>query len=411
MPVSQKQIRELRKHVDTIDFDKADKYERELHHDVMAHIHAYGDDCPGARSIIHLGATSCYVTDNTDVLQMREGLNLLLKKLKIVLRQLAQFAKKYAGMACLGYTHFQPAQLTTVGKRACLWLQDFALDFSEIHYRQDTLKFLGVKGAVGTQASFLALLDDDGKKVKRLDALVAKKMGFREIFTIAGQTYTRKQDCHVVYALANLASSAHKFATDLRLLAGLKEVEEPFEEKQVGSSAMPYKRNPMLCERICALSRFLLSLAQNPAYTHAVQWLERSLDDSANRRLVLAEGFLAADAILELLIKVTGGIVVNKEIIRNRVMEELPFIAAENILMAAVKKGGDRQQLHERLRVHSREAAENIKVHGRKNDLLDRVGQDPAFSLSRKELDQILNVDRFVGRAPKQVAEFLDTLK
>lgn len=409
--ITPEQIQELKDHVEDIDFTAASKYENELQHDVMAHIHAYGDQCPKARSIIHLGATSCYVTDNTDTIQMQKALHYLKQKLKIVITHLAFFAKKYADHPCLGFTHYQPAQLTTIGKRACLWTQDLLMDLQEIQYRLDTVKFLGVKGTTGTQASFLALFENDHNKVKDLDEHVALKMGFSERFIISGQTYTRKQDMQVVNALAGLAVSAHKFATDLRLLAGMKEIEEPFGENQVGSSAMPYKRNPMLSERICSLSRFVISLAENPTYTAATQWLERSLDDSANRRLCLPEVFLTCDAILELLLHVTDGLVVNSHVISRRIKEELPFMATENILMACVKKGGDRQELHERIRKHSHAAGKKIKEEGADNDLLDRIAKDSSFNITENELNNILNVEHFIGRAPEQVHEFLDSMR
>lgn len=407
LPISPQQIQELASHVDTIDFAAAAKYESQLKHDVMAHIHAYADQCPAARSIIHLGATSCYVTDNTDLIQMRDGLHILQQKLQKVTSQLAEFAKTHAHLACLGYTHFQPAQLTTVGKRACLWLQDLLMDADEFTHRQAQLRFLGVKGTTGTQASFMALFNQDQEKVVALDKLVAEKMGFTRILLISGQTYTRKQDMAVVNALAGLGVSAHKFCTDLRLLAHLGEIEEPFGKAQVGSSAMPYKRNPILSERVCSLARFLISLSENPAYTAATQWLERSLDDSANRRLCLPEAFLAADAIVMLLLEITSGLQVYPKVIARHVQNELPFMATENILMAAVKKGGDRQVLHEKLRQLSRAAAQQMKEEGKANDLFERIQQDPTFRLSKDELDSIFDVSAFVGRAPQQVEEFL----
>jgi adenylosuccinate lyase len=410
LKISNEQIEELRQHIEDIDFEAAAAYERELNHDVMAHIHALGDLCPKARSIIHLGATSCYVTDNADLMQMDEGLSLIAKKLKKAIDQLAAFAKKYAKLPCLGFTHFQPAQLTTVGKRASLWLQDLWMDLNEVRYRKDNLSFLGVKGATGTQASFLALFEGDQDKVKQLDQKVAEKMGIKNLFSISGQTYTRKQDTQVLQALAGLAASAHKMATDLRLLAGLKEIEEPFGKKQVGSSAMPYKRNPMLCERICSLARILIALEQNPVYTHATQWLERSLDDSANRRMSIAESFLTADSILSLLLQVTDGLVVNEKIIERHIAEELPFLATENILMAAVKKGGDRQALHERIRIYSLEAANRIKHEGLPNNLLEQIAADEAFGISKKELEGLLDVQQFIGRSPQQVEEFLQEI-
>jgi adenylosuccinate lyase len=406
LDISQEQIDELASHSETIDFKAAEDYENSLHHDVMAHIHAYGDQCPNARSIIHLGATSCYVTDNTDTIQIREALRLIIDKLNKVIANLATFASQHKDLACLGFTHFQPAQLTTVGKRATLWLQDLLMDRKELNYRLNNLRFLGVKGTTGTQASFLSLFNGDHQKVIALDERIAQKMGFR-LFPISGQTYTRKQDTQVTHALADLAASCHKFAGDIRLLAGLKEVEEPFESTQVGSSAMPYKRNPMLSERICSLSRFLISLSQNSAYTHASQWLERTLDDSANRRLTLSESFLTADALMLLMERVTRDLIVNPAVIAGHVANELPFMATENILMAAVKKGGDRQTLHERLRQHSQAAAHRIKQEGESNDLLERIRNDSQFSLSSEEIAALVDVLQFIGRSPEQVDEFL----
>ncbi len=408
LEISQEQINELSAHTESIDFDLAGQYESQLHHDVMAHIHAYGDQCPTARPIIHLGATSCFVTDNTDAIQIRQALSLIIARLQTVIRNLRDFSLKYKDQACLGFTHFQPAQLTTVGKRATLWVQDLFMDLDELIYRRDHLRFLGVKGTTGTQASFLSLFNGDHSKVEQLDIIVAKKMGFSRIFPVTGQTYTRKQDTQVLHTLADLAASCHKFATDLRLLAGLKELEEPFESKQIGSSAMPYKRNPMLSERICSLSRFLISLSQNGTYTHATQWLERSLDDSANRRLTLSESFLTADALLILMERVTKGLVVNQAVIKKHIDNELPFMATENILMQAVKKGGDRQTLHERIRVHSQEAADNVKKRGESNDLIERIANDSSFGLSLKEIIQLVDVSTFIGRSPQQVEEFFN---
>jgi adenylosuccinate lyase len=347
------------------------------------------------------------VTDNADAIIMREGLSLIAEKLKKTIGNLSSFAKKYACLPCLSYTHFQPAQLTTVGKRACIWIQDLQMDLEEIEHRMENIHFLGVKGTTGTQASFLTLFEGDHDKVKKLDRLTAKKMGFEKVFPISGQTYTRKQDTFLLNALSGLASSAHKMATDIRILAGLKEIEEPFGKKQVGSSAMPYKRNPMLSERICSLARFLMTLAQNPPLTHALQWLERSLDDSANRRLALSEAFLTADALLLLLLKVTDGIVVNEKVIERRIAEELPFMATENILMLSVKKGGDRQELHEKLRLHSLAAGDTVKKEGKPNDLFERIASDKAFPLSKNELSKALDVQTFIGRAAAQVDEFL----
>jgi len=409
LPISDEQIKELKAHVDNIDFAKVADYERELRHDVMAHIHAYGDLCPTARPIIHLGATSCYVTDNGDLIQMRDGLNLLTKKLALVIEQLSGFAKTHAHLPTLGFTHFQPAQLTTVGKRACLWIQDLLIDLREISRHKDQLRFLGVKGTTGTQASFLSLFNGDHDKVKQLDTLVSQKMDFSQKLTISGQTYTRKQDTLVLNALAGIGESAHKLATDLRLLANLKEVEEPFEENQIGSSAMPYKRNPMLSERTCSLSRYLMSLATNAGYTHATQWFERTLDDSANRRLCIAEAFLTCDAVINLLLRITNGLVVYPKVIDKHIQQELPFMATENILMACVKKGGDRQDLHEQIRKHSIAASKKVKEEGLENDLLKRIVNDPLFAISNEKLQSILKVEDFIGRAPEQVTEFLNT--
>lgn len=410
LSITQKQIEELKANIDNIDFSRAAQYEKKFQHDVMAHIHAYADQCPEARSIIHLGATSCFVTDNTDIILMREGLELLISKLKRLLKQLGNFAEKYADLPCLSFTHFQPAQLTTVGKRACIWAQDLLLDLKELSYRYDNLRFLGCKGTTGTQASFLALFDQDYSKVEELDRRIADEMGFKAVFNISGQTYTRKQDVQVVNALAGIAISAHKFATDLRLLAHLKEVEEPFLEKQVGSTAMPYKRNPILSERVCSLARFLISLADNPAYTASLQWLERTLDDSANRRISIPEAFLTADAILDLLIHITNGLVVYPKVIEKHVLEELPFMATENILMALVKKGGDRQILHEKLRELSHEAGNRVKNEGVSNDLFERLLSDPAIKLSKKELEELTKVESFIGCAPEQVKKFIKEL-
>ncbi len=406
IPISDEQIHELKTHIDDIDFDAVQEYENELHHDVMAHIKAYGDLCLKAAPIIHLGSTSCYVTDNTDVIQMQGAYKILIPKLRQTIQNLAVFAETYADLACLGFTHFQPAQLTTVGKRACLWLQDFVLDLQEMTARSSSLCFLGAKGATGTQASFLSLFEGDIEKVEQLDSLIAQKMGFDNLLTIAGQTYTRKQDILAMAPLAGLAASIHKFATDIRLLAHLREVEEGFGKKQVGSSAMPYKRNPMLSERLCSLSRFVISLTENSYYTAATQWLERSLDDSANRRLSISEAFLAADALLTTLQKVTQSLTVNKEVIARRLKDELPFIATENILMKAVKSGGDRQKLHEILREKSHAAARRVKVEGKDNDLLDHLAGD--FNLSESDLAALQNPQNFIGLASRQTRRFLE---
>lgn len=407
LPITPEQIEELKAHKDDLNLEVARKYEEELRHDVMAHIKAYGDQCPKARGIIHLGATSCFITDNTDVILMREALDILLVKVANVLNNLAKFAHEYKDLPTLGYTHFQPAQPTTVGKRAALWAQDFLLDLKEIEYVKNNLRFRGVKGTTGTQDSFLKLFNGDHEKVKALDAMVTKKMGFNNSFLITGQTYTRKQDSRVIYALTGLAQSAHKMATDLRLLQHLKEIEEPFGKRQVGSSAMPYKRNPMRCERICALSRFLLSMGENLPYTTATQWLERTLDDSANRRIAIPEAFLTADAILELCIDVTSGLVVYPNVIERHLREELPFMAAEEVMMKAVKKGGDRQAIHERIRSHAMEAARAVK-EGQPNPFLDLVATDPTLGLEKRELEEALDPKRFIGRAPQQVEEFLE---
>ena len=398
------QVAALRARVDDIDFARADALERQFRHDVMAHIHAYGEVCPEARDVIHLGATSCYVTDNTDLLLMREALGLLRARLAGVIDALADFARPWRDLPTLGFTHFQPAQLTTVGKRACLWCYDFVLDWHELEHRAAALRFRGAKGNTGTQASFLRLFRGDHDKVRRLDQLVARKMGFDHVYAVTGQTYTRKVDSQVLDVLSGVCQSAHKFGTDLRLLAHRQEVEEPFEPDQVGSSAMPYKRNPMRAERMCGIARFVCSLTANTAQTAAVQWLERTLDDSANRRLTLPQAFLGADAVLRLAANVAGGLVVHPEVVRRNVDQALPFMATENLMMAAVAAGGDRQTLHEQLRLHSR-AVHALMKQGGPNDLLDRLRQDPAFG--RVDFAKVLDLREFVGRAPEQVDEFL----
>jgi len=407
LQISDAQIKELKKHAESIDFERVATIEAETHHDVMAHVLAYGEQCSVAKPIIHLGATSCFVTDNADLLLMHEALRILETKIKKIIHNFSGFAERYKAVPCLGFTHFQAAQLTTVGKRACLWIQDFAMDLVDIVYRTKSLKFLGTKGATGTQASFLSLFGGDHSKVEELDRKIAEKMGFSELLTISGQTYTRKIDSQILYSLSGIGISAHKFATDLRLLASLKEIEEPFSKTQVGSSAMPYKRNPILAERICSLSRFLISLSENPAYTAATQWLERSLDDSANRRIVIPEAFLAADAIVELLLKLSSGLIVNEKVIEKHIQEELPFIATENILMEAVKKGGDRQSIHEIIRSHSIKAAEQVK-QGLSNDLLRALKNDPKLKLDSKEIESILDSKKYIGRAKEQVEYFLN---
>ena len=405
LPITQEQIAELRAHVEDIDLPAAERYERTLRHDVMAHVHAYGDACPKARPIIHLGATSCFVTDNTDLLLLREALQIVREGLVATLRSLAAIARKYRDLACLAFTHLQPAQPTTLGKRACVWAYDFLLDLEEIEHRLEGLKALGSKGTTGTQASFLQLFGGDHAKVRKLDELICHKLGFGASYPVTGQTYPRKIDFQVLAALSGIAQSAHKLATDLRILQHRKEVEEPFEAAQVGSSAMPYKRNPMRAERICGLARFVMSLESSPAMTAATQWLERTLDDSANRRLVLPQAFLAIDAVLVLCRNVLDGLVVYPQVIQRNLEAELPFMATESILMAAVAAGGDRQELHERLRRHSQAAATMVKQQGVANDLLDRLAQDPAFAAV--DLDAAIRPEKFVGRAPQQVDEFL----
>jgi adenylosuccinate lyase len=408
LPITDSQIASLLESFDKLDLNRAEEYEKKFHHDVMAHIHAFGDLCPEARGIIHLGATSCFVTDNTDLIQMRDGLKIIRNKVLQVIRQLHPFSLEYAPVACLSYTHFQAAQPTTVGKRACLWLQDLLMDLSDVERVLEELRFLGVKGATGTQASFLSLFEGDHDKVRKLEDFVAKEMGFSQLFSVTGQTYTRKQDIRILSTLSSFAASAHKFATDLRLLAHLKEIEEPFSEKQVGSSAMPYKRNPMRSERICGLARFLMSLNENSLYTEATQWFERTLDDSANRRLYLPEAFLTADAILNLMCNITAGIIVHPKIIQNHLNDELPFLATEQILMEAVKRGKDRQNVHERLRIHSFEASRRIKEEGRPNDLLERIAQDVEIGLSEAEVNALIDIRHFIGRAIEQTHEFLN---
>lgn len=406
LAITDEQIRSMKAHLHELDLHLVAEYEKTLKHDVMAHLHAFGDLCPEAKGIIHLGATSCFVTDNTDLLQMKEGLKILHAKLIQAIRNLSSFAHDHASLACLSYTHFQAAQPTTVGKRACLWLQDLLMDLHDFEEKISSLRFLGAKGATGTQASFLALFNQDHGKVKQLDQLLAKAMGFERLIPVSGQTYTRKQDIRIFSVLSSFAATSHKIATDIRLLAHLKEMEEPFGEKQVGSSAMPYKRNPIRSERICGLARFLMSLNENPLYTAATQWLERSLDDSANRRMCIPEAFLTADAILSLLVHVTAGLVVHPTIIRKNLLEELPFMATENILMESVKKGKDRQALHESLRGHSMESARLMK-EGSSGDLIERILGDASFDLTKDEIAELMKEEHFIGRASKQVEEFL----
>jgi len=405
LPIKQNQINQMAGHLDDIDFKKAAAYEKKFRHDVVAHIHTFAVVAPKAAPIIHLGATSCFVGDNADLIIMREALQMTAGKLAAVINLLSKFAKKYRALPTLGYTHFQPAQLTTVGKRAALWCYEFVTDLQETEYRLETLPFRGVKGTTGTQASFLALFDGNHNKVKRLDKAVAAAFGFKKTCAVTGQTYQRKIDTLVINCLASIAQSAHKLCNDLRLLANLKEIEEPFEKSQVGSSAMAYKRNPMRAERVTALSRLVLSLASSPQMTASEQWFERTLDDSANRRIVIPEAFLAVDGILEILINILDGLVVYPKVIAARVAAELPFMATENILMAAVKAGGDRQKLHERIRQHSHAAAAQVKQLGNANDLIDRLKADKAFS--KVNLKSVLNPKSYVGRAPQQVDEFV----
>jgi len=407
LPISEAQLEAMRATLKDLDLPLAAAYEKKLRHDVMAHVHAWGDQIPEARPIIHLGATSCYVGDNTDLLILAEGLDLLLPKLANVIDALADFAREHAALPTLGFTHYQPAQPTTVGKRTCLWIQDLLMDLERLSDVRSSLRFRGVKGTTGTQASFLALFDGDGDKVDILDQQVSLAFGFDSSYGVTGQTYPRKVDHNILSALSGLGVSAHKMATDIRLLANLKEVEEPFGKDQIGSSAMAYKRNPMRSERICALSRHLIALQQDAAYTAAVQWMERTLDDSAIRRIALAEAFLTADGVLETLLNVSRGLVVYPKVIRARLDSELPFMATENILMALVRKGGDRQELHEAIRVHSQKAAHTVKAEGKENDLIERIKSDAVFAPIWDELDSLLDPHTFVGRAPEQVLRFL----
>jgi adenylosuccinate lyase len=405
LKITQVQIDQMAKHLDDIDFKKAAEYERKFRHDVVAHIHTFADAAPKAGPIIHLGATSCYVSDNADLIVMREGLGIIAGKTAALVNQLCRFAKKYRALPTLGFTHLQPAQLTTVGKRAVLWSYEFVLDLQEIERRIETMPFRGVKGTTGTQASFLELFDGNHSKVKRLDKIVAAAFGFENVCPVTGQTYTRKIDTLIINCLASVAQSAHKMCNDIRLLANLKEIEEPFEETQVGSSAMAYKRNPMRCERATALSRFVISLATSPAMTASEQWFERTLDDSANRRLVIPEAFLAVDGILEILINVASGLVVYPKVIASHIQAELPFMATENILVAAVKAGGNRQKLHEKIRQHSQEAAAQIKQKGLPNDLIERLKADKDFA--KVDFKKVLNPKDYIGRAPQQTDEFI----
>lgn len=406
LDITDVQIAQLREHAEDINYDVAKAREAKVRHDVMSHVYAYGQQCPDARGIIHLGATSCYVGDNTDLIVMHEALALLQKKIVAILAQLREFALKYKDMPTLAFTHFQPAQPTTVGKRAALWAQDLLMDYEEIQYLLDNKKLLGQKGTTGTQASFMELFDGDEAKASQIDALIASKMGYDSVFPVSGQTYTRKYDTRVLHALSGIAQSAHKFSNDIRLLQHMKEIEEPFEKSQIGSSAMAYKRNPMRSERIAALANFVMSDAMNPAMTASTQWFERTLDDSANRRMSVAEGFLATDGILDLYLNITDGLKVYPKVIEADLLRELPFMATENIMMDAVKAGGDRQELHEAIREHSMEAARQVKEFGRPNDLVDRIAGDPRFGLTREQILESMEPSRFVGRAPEQTEAF-----
>jgi len=405
LDIKQSQLKQMARHLNNIDFEKAARYEKKFRHDVVAHIHTFAEAAPKAAPIIHLGATSCFVGDNADLIIMREALKLIAGKLAAVIDLLGKFAKKYRALATLGFTHYQPAQLTTVGKRATLWCYEFVMDLHEIEHRLEMLPFRGVKGTTGTQASFLALFDGRGSKVKQLDKMVAEAFGFKRICAVTGQTYQRKIDTLIINVLASVAQSAHKICNDIRLLGNLKEIEEPFEKSQVGSSSMAYKRNPMRCERTTGLCRFVLSLAGSPAMTASQQWLERTLDDSANRRIVIPEAFLAVDGILEILINVTDGLVVYPKVIEAHIAAELPFMATENILMAAVKASGNRQELHEKIRLHSHAAAAQVKNFGRPNDLIGRLRADIAFA--KVDFEKVLNPKAYIGRAPQQVDEFI----
>ncbi|MEG0751474.1 MAG: adenylosuccinate lyase [Oscillospiraceae bacterium] len=407
LPVTDAQIAQLEAHRDDINYDVAQSRERECRHDVMSHVYAYGEQCPDARGIIHLGATSCYVGDNTDLLVMREAMTTVRRKLLNVIALLSEFADRYKALPTLGYTHLQPAQLTTVGKRATLWISELHMDFLELEHQMDALALLGSKGTTGTQASFVALFDGDEKKVAAAERSIAAAFGFEKIVPVSGQTYSRKVDFYIMSVLSGIAQSAMKFANDMRLLASFKEMEEPFEKGQIGSSAMPYKRNPMRCERICALSRYVICDLQNPAFTAGTQWFERTLDDSANKRIAVAEAFLGIDAILNIMLNVCDVPIVYEKVIASRVAAELPFMATENIMMRAVKNGGDRQELHERLRVHSIAAAREVKENGKSNDLAKRVCNDPAFGLTRAELDEMLDAREFTGLAEAQTRDYL----
>ena len=410
LDITDEQIEELKAHADDINYDVAKEREKVVRHDVMSHVYAYGKQCPKAKGIIHLGATSCYVGDNTDIILMSEALEIVRKKLINVIAELAKFADEHKNLPTLAFTHFQPAQPTTVGKRATLWMQEFMMDLEDLEYVKGSLKLLGSKGTTGTQASFLELFDGDQETIDKIDPMIAKKMGFETCYPVSGQTYSRKVDTRVVNVLAGIAASAHKMSNDIRLLQHLKEIEEPFEKTQTGSSAMAYKRNPMRSERIASLSRYVMVDAMNPAITSATQWFERTLDDSANKRLSVPEGFLAIDGILDLCLNVVDGLVVYPKVIEKRLMSELPFMATENIMMDAVKAGGDRQELHERIRELSMEAGRNVKEKGLDNNLLELIAADPAFNLSLEELQKTMDPAKYVGRAPVQVEAYLNNV-
>lgn len=406
--ITDEQIKEMRDNIYNIDYEVATEMEKKYRHDVMAHVHTYGQVAPKAKAIIHLGATSAYVGDNTDLIQIKEGLSIIKKKMINVMSELREFAYQYRGLPTLGFTHFQPAQLTTVGKRATLWLQSLLLDLEELEFREETLRFRGVKGTTGTQASFQELFNGDYQKVKELDRRIAEKMGFNKQFLVTGQTYDRKIDSEISNLLANIAQTAHKFTNDIRLLQSLKEIEEPFEKNQIGSSAMAYKRNPMRSERISSLAKFVISLQQSTAMTASTQWFERTLDDSANKRLALPQAFLAVDAILIIWKNILEGLVVYPKMIEKHIMMELPFMATEYIIMEGVKKGGDRQELHELIRIHSMEAGKQVKIEGKENDLIERILNDSRFNIDKDRLYEILKPDNFIGFSPKQVEEFLE---
>lgn len=408
LPISNEQVAELELNLDDINYDVAEDREKLTRHDVMSHVYAYGVQCPNAKGIIHLGATSCYVGDNTDIIIMREGLQVIRRKLINIIHILSNFAEQYKALPALAYTHLQPAQLTTIGKRATLWINELLMDLTEVEYRIENLQLLGSKGTTGTQASFVELFDGDVRKINKLDEYIATEMGFESVVPVSGQTYSRKIDAQVLATLSGIAQSTSKFSNDLRLLQNFKEMEEPFEKNQIGSSAMPYKRNPMRCERITSLARYVMIDCLNPAFTAGTQWFERTLDDSANKRIAIAEGFLAIDSILNIMLNICDGLVVYPKVIEQRILRELPFMATENIMMTAVKKGGDRQELHEKLRTHSIAAAKVVKEEGRDNDLIDRICADKSFGLTHEDIKEILVPINFVGRSVSQVEEFIE---